>query len=278
MLILHANGTNRDHDAALACELAGGTPEIVHINQLLSGEKRFRDYNMLVIPGGFSYGDDLGAGVLWGMDLRERFEGRLQQFVENGRPVLGICNGFQVLVKSGLLQIGDSNQASAISQRPITLTYNESEQFECRWVYLEPNPNSASLFTKGLSEPIYCPVAHGEGRFSVKDESIAKMLVEDNLIPLQYTNTPIHQINNQQSTINNVDSRPLRVQQLTVGYPANPNGSVLDIAALSNPAGNVMGLMPHPENHIFPWQHPRTHRGEAGMDGLRLFANGIKHA
>jgi phosphoribosylformylglycinamidine (FGAM) synthase-like amidotransferase family enzyme len=278
VLILHANGTNRDHDAALACELAGGTPEIVHINQLLSGEKRFSDYNMLVIPGGFSYGDDLGAGVLWGMDLRERFEGRLQQFVENGRPVLGICNGFQVLVKSGLLQIGDSNQASSISQRPITLTYNESEQFECRWVYLEPNPNSASLFTQGLSEPIYCPVAHGEGRFSVKDESIAKMLVEDNLIPLQYTNTPIHQINSQQSTINNVDSRPLRVQQLTVGYPANPNGSVLDIAALSNPAGNVMGLMPHPENHIFPWQHPRTHRGEAGMDGLRLFANGIKHA
>ena len=225
---------------------------------------------MLVIPGGFSYGDDLGAGVLWGMDLRERFEGRLQQFVENGRPVLGICNGFQVLVKSGLLQIGDSKQVSTISQRPITLTYNESEQFECRWVYLEPNPNSASLFTKGLNEPIYCPVAHGEGRFSVKDESVAKLLQEQNLIPLQY--------NNQQSTINNVDSRPLRVQQLTVDYPANPNGSVLDIAALSNPAGNVMGLMPHPENHIFPWQHPRTHRGEGGMDGLRLFANGIKYA
>ncbi|KAA3662802.1 MAG: phosphoribosylformylglycinamidine synthase subunit PurQ, partial [Chloroflexi bacterium] len=250
---------------ALACELAGGEPEIVHINQLLKGERRFRDYHMLVIPGGFSYGDDLGAGVLWGMDLRERFEGRLQQFVENGRPVLGICNGFQVLVKSGLLQTGVSNQLSAISQRPITLTYNESEQFECRWVYLEPNPNSACLFTQGMNEPIYCPVAHGEGRFSVQDEIVAEMLQTDNLIPLQYTNSPLHQ-----SQIHN--------QQSTVGYPANPNGSVLDIAALSNPAGNVMGLMPHPENHIFPWQHPRTHRGEAGMDGLRLFANGIKHA
>ncbi|MCA9929946.1 MAG: phosphoribosylformylglycinamidine synthase I, partial [Anaerolineales bacterium] len=262
VLVLHANGTNRDHDAMLACELAGGEPEIVHINRLLNGERRFRDYHMLVIPGGFSYGDDLGAGVLWGMDLRERFEGRLQQFVKNGRPVLGICNGFQVLVKSGLLQIAISDQPSAVSQRPITLTYNESEQFECRWVYLEPNQNSPCLFTQGMTEPIYCPVAHGEGRLSVQDESTAKLLQTNNLIPLQYFNP----------------QSPIPNPQSTAGYPANPNGSMLDIAALCNPAGNVMGLMPHPENHIFPWQHPRTHRGEGRMDGLRLFVNGIKHA
>jgi len=265
VLILHANGTNRDHDAALACELAGGEPEIVHINQLLNGERRFRDYHMLVIPGGFSYGDDLGAGVLWGMDLRERFEGRLQQFVENGRPVLGICNGFQTLVKSGLLSV--RSPQSAVLSRPVTLTYNESEQFECRWVYLEPNPNSACLFTQGLSEPIYCPVAHGEGRFSVQDESVAQLLQTENLIPLQYGGLTK---NKKRKTENG--------KLESVDYPANPNGSMLDIAALCNPAGNVMGLMPHPENHIFPWQHPRTHRGEGGLDGLRLFANGIKNA
>ncbi|MCB8948464.1 MAG: phosphoribosylformylglycinamidine synthase subunit PurL [Ardenticatenaceae bacterium] len=250
VLILHANGTNRDHDAALACTLAGGEPEIVHINQLMAGERRLAEYGMLVIPGGFSYGDDLGAGVLWALDLRERFGEELRAFVKDGRPVLGICNGFQTLVKAGILP---NNQ----SPRQVTLTYNLSNQFECRWVTLQPNPNSPSLFTQGLTEPIYCPVAHGEGRLMVQDEAALAMLQAENLIPLQYS------VNSSQSS---------------VSYPANPNGSVHDIAALCNPAGNVLGLMPHPENHIFPWQHPRASRGEQGNLGLRLFENGIKHA
>lgn len=250
VLILHANGTNRDHDAALACTLAGGEPEIVHINQLVAGERRLADYGMLVIPGGFSYGDDLGAGVLWALDLRERFGEELRDFVKDGRPVLGICNGFQTLVKAGILP---NNQ----SPREVTLTYNQSNQFECRWVTLQPNKNSPSLFTQNLDEPIYCPVAHGEGRLMVQDKAALAMLQTENLIPLQYS------ISNLQSPI---------------FYPANPNGSVLDIAALCNPAGNVLGLMPHPENHIFPWQQPRASRGERGMLGLRLFENGIKNA
>ncbi len=118
ILILHANGTNRDHDAALACELAGGAPEIVHINQLLAGERHFSDYHMLIVPGGFSYGDDMGAGVLWAMDLRHRFGERIQRFVESGRPVLGICNGFQTLVKAGLLPgpLAISSLQSPVSQ------------------------------------------------------------------------------------------------------------------------------------------------------------------
>ncbi|MAT96655.1 MAG: phosphoribosylformylglycinamidine synthase [Anaerolineaceae bacterium] len=258
VLILHANGTNRDHDAALACTLAGGKPEIVHINQLMAGERQLADYGMLVIPGGFSYGDDLGAGVLWALDLRERFGAELWDFVKDGRPVLGICNGFQTLVKAGILPGNQSfDTAQDKSPRQVTLTYNQSNQFECRWVTLQPNKDSPSLFTQNLNEPIYCPVAHGEGRLMVQDEVSLAILQTENLIPLQYS------IFNLQSPIS---------------YPDNPNGSVLDIAALCNPAGNVLGLMPHPENHIFPWQHPRASRGEQGMLGLRLFENGIKNA
>ena len=244
ILILHANGTNRDRDAALACELAGGAPEIVHINQLLAGERALHDYQMLVIPGGFSYGDDLGAGVLWATDLRHRLWAQVAAFAAQGRPVLGICNGFQALVKAGLLP----GRAAPDAPRDVTLTYNEAAHFECRWVYLQPNAHSPSLFTRGLTEPIYCPVAHGEGRLAVRDAAVAAQLQADGLVALTY---------------------------LGEGYPANPNGSVLNIAGLCNPAGNVLGLMPHPEDHIFPWQHPRRHRGERGLSGLALFANGL---
>jgi phosphoribosylformylglycinamidine synthase I len=234
ILILHANGTNRDHDAALACRLAGGEPEIVHLNQLLAGERRLADYGMAVIPGGFSYGDDLGAGQLWAQDLRHRLGDELREFVADGRLLLGICNGFQVLVKAGLLQLPGT------AERQVTLTYNENGRFECRWVYLHPNPASPSLFTQGLDEPIYCPVAHGEGRLMVEDESTLARLRDEGLIALSYA------VSGKQSEVE------------SVGYPANPNGSVADIAGLCNAAGNVLGMMPHPENHIFDWQHPRV--------------------
>ncbi len=253
ILILHANGTNRDQDAALACDLAGGDSEIVHINQLLSGERQLLDYHMLVVPGGFSYGDDLGAGSLWALDLRHRFGDDLARFVEGGRPVLGICNGFQALVKSGLLP---GSETSTPQPLKVTLAPNASGQFECRWVYLQPNPNCPSLFTAGLTEPIYCPVAHGEGRVAVADDNVLEAIQSQNLYALTYVN---------------LDGSP-------AAYPANPNGSVASIAGLCNPAGNVLGLMPHPENHIFPWQHPHAHRGELGLSGLRLFKNGVRQA
>jgi phosphoribosylformylglycinamidine synthase II/phosphoribosylformylglycinamidine synthase I len=250
VLILHARGTNRDHDAALACELAGGAPEIVTINALQAGEKRLRDYQMLVVPGGFSYGDDLGAGALWALDLRQRFGADLRRFVADGRPVLGICNGFQALVKAGILgvEMGDG--------RAVTLTYNARGQFECRWVTLLPNPASPCLFMEGLREPVYCPVAHGEGRLVARDAATLAALQAGNLIALQYGEG----------------------DGLALSYPYNPNGSALAIAGLTNAAGNVLGLMPHPENHIFAWQHPRAPRGARGMGGLRLFENGIRYA
>lgn len=261
VLVLHANGSNRDHDAALACELAGGDPEIVHMNQLLAGERRLADYGMLVVPGGFSYGDDLGAGVLWSLDLRYRLEEEIGVFVQDGRPVLGICNGFQTLVKAGLLPgkglsrpvemaVGAGLLPGKGLSRPVTLTFNERAQFECRWVYLEANAQSNNVFTQGLAGLIYCPVAHGEGRFMAAEG------VDEGLVTLRYV---------------------LPGREATP-YPYNPNGSYGHIAGLGNGAGNVMGLMPHPENHVFAWQHPRYHRGERGMLGLRLFENGIKRA
>ena len=270
VLILHANGTNRDHDAAAAIALAGGEPEIVHLNQLFRGERNLLDYHMLVVPGGFAYGDDLGSGVLWALDLRTRLGEPLNRFIESGRPVLGICNGFQTLVKAGLLPGGDVGRGGADAAtedglmpslvsasgplrlpalRTSTLTFNERGHFECRWVTLAPNPNSPSLFTRGLDELIYCPVAHGEGRYVTADEPTLATLREHNLIALSYVGD---------------------------GYPSNPNGSIANIAGVCNAAGNVMGLMPHPENHIFPWQHPRWHRGEHGRTGLALFENALR--
>ena len=258
VLILHANGTNRDRDALLACELAGGDPEIVHVTQLMNQERGLLDYHMLIVPGGFSYGDDLGAGVLWAQDLRRKLGVDLQKFIDNGRPVLGICNGFQTLVKAGVLPDADwsPDVRAAHTDRAITLTYNQKGKFECRWVYLKPVTNSPCLFTEGITEPIHCPVAHGEGRVVATNDVVLQQLINDGLAPLIY-----------------VDA-----QGKPAGYPVNPNGSSYNIAGLCNPMGNVFGLMPHPENHVFPWQHPRFRRGEQGMDGLRLFKNGIKFA
>ncbi len=245
VLILHANGSNRDRDAALAVQMSGGKSEIVHVNQLMAGDKKLQDYAMLIVPGGFSYGDDLGAGVLWALDLRARFQDQLEAFVKSGQPVLGICNGFQTLVKAGILP-GDD-----LETRSSTLTFNQSGHFECRWVTLEVNQNSSSVFLQGLDDVIDCPVAHGEGRFLVSDDATFESLKTRNMIALTYVGN---------------------------GYPANPNGSISSIAGISNAAGNVLGLMPHPENHIFDWQHPRVHRGEHGNSGLVLFQNGLKNA
>ena len=252
VLVLHATGTNRDRDAALACELAGGDPEIVHVNQLIAHERNLLDYAMLVVPGGFSYGDDLGAGTLWALDLRHRLGDSVSRFVADNRPVLGICNGFQALVKAGLLP-GDMEGIA--KSHVVTLAPNARGHFECRWVYLRSEPNNRCIFTAGLEELIYCPVAHGEGRIAARDAAALSALQAKGYVALSYVED----------------------DHATMHYPANPNGSSLGIAGLTNVQGNVLGLMPHPENHIFGWQHPRHARGEYGMTGLKLFQNGIQY-
>ncbi|MBI3929666.1 MAG: phosphoribosylformylglycinamidine synthase I [Armatimonadetes bacterium] len=237
--ILQAPGTNREQDAAAACLRAGGRPEILALHRVLDGGARLEDFGMLVIPGGFSYGDDLGAGTLFGIDLSHgRIGEAMRSFIDSGRPVLGICNGFQALVRAGFLP-GEDRRAALVA--------NASGRFECRWVRLLANPASPCVFTQGLDEPIDCPVAHGEGRLIAGQ---AADLVREGLVALRYSGA---------------------------SYPANPNGSVEAIAGLCNRRGNVLGLMPHPENHVFPWQTPTERRGLSG-GGDRLFCRGIEYA
>ena len=261
ILILHATGTNRDREAAQACVLAGGEAEIVHVNQLRDRSRRLSDYQMLVLPGGFSYGDDLGAGKLWAIDLSHVLRDQVRPFIEAGRPVIGICNGFQALVKSGWLPgalPGDTPAGIKISEdhARATLARNASNRFECRWVWLEPNPESPCVFTQNLTKRIYCPVAHGEGRFVPRDDAVLTTLEQLNLVAVRYVTS-----NGEPAT-----------------YPENPNGSVADIAGICNASGTVFGLMPHPEDHILPEQHPRWTRGERGNLGIALFGNGIRYA
>ncbi len=269
-LILHANGTNRDAEAAQAFELAGAQAEIVPLNQLRAKEKQWSDYQLLVLPGGFSYADALGAGKLLALDLQVYFADQVREFVERGKPVLGICNGFQALVKAGLLPSpiracpehsegrGDGGEVTA------TLTFNASGRFECRWVTLVPR-SRACIWTRGLQEPIYCPVAHGEGNFMLADPGVLETLQTRDQIALTFAQD---------------DGSPANG-----AYPDNPNGSLADIAGVCNLQGNVLGLMPHPEDHVLPYQHPRWTRrrspsgeGETGRMGLPLFVNGVRHA
>jgi phosphoribosylformylglycinamidine synthase subunit PurQ / glutaminase len=254
-LILHATGTNRDHEAAQAFELAGAQSEIVHLNQLRRGERRWEEYQLLALAGGFSYADALGAGRLLALDLTAYFAEQVQRFVERGKPVIGICNGFQALVKAGILP-GDS-QSPASGYNSATLTFNASGHFECRWTLLKP-VSQVCIWTRQLEELVYCPVAHGEGKLVLADEALLTTLKERAQIALTYS-LP--------------DGTPANGE-----YPHNPNGSTADIAGLCNLAGNVLGLMPHPEDHLFDHQHPRWTRGERGQKGLPLFVNGVRYA
>jgi phosphoribosylformylglycinamidine synthase len=230
-LIIAGPGTNRDRDLALALTLAGADPTIVRATELAEHPERLDDARLVAVAGGFSYGDALGAGRMLGLDLVVGLGEPLKAFVASGRPVIGICNGFQVLTRTKLL--------------PGALGHNAHGRFECRWVVLEPQPASRCLWTKGIVEPIHCPIAHGEGRYVHPD---ASSLAEAGQVALRYRST-------------------------------NPNGSVADIAGVCNAAGNVLGLMPHPENFVVARQHPHhVHGGGLEHMGLQLFRNGVAAA
>ena len=255
VLVVHAPGTNRDGDMAEACLLAGGAPTIRTLSELVRAPSQLLDYGFIVFPGGFSYGDDLGAGKAWSSVLRQDFRRELETFVRSGRPVLGVCNGFQVLLKAGLIPGSNEHDVVWSTEPPATLTNNASGQFECRWVRLEPDSDSNCAFTKYLDAPIDCPVAHGEGRVHVRDEATLNALKAAGQIAFRYVSRTGHDVE----------------------YPTNPNGSVDHIAGLCNPQGNVMGMMPHPENHIYSWQRP----GGSAQDwhlGLPLFQAAIRYA
>ncbi len=265
VLVLHASGTNRDDEAAMACERAGGRPEIVHVNELRGGRRRFDDYAMLVVPGGFSYGDALGAGARMALDLWTFFRDQLDPFVASGRPVLGICNGFQVLVKAGVLGAGAGSPSGAgepagtgsvdgpvavveLGSRRVTLTENQRGHFECRWVHLKVEGAASPFLERLTGQIILCPVAHGEGRFVADSEATLDQLEARGQVAFRYVSS---------------EGDPVAGE-----YPSNPNGSQRDIAGICSPAGNVIGLMPHPEDHILDVQRPF---GQPERLGLTLF-------
>ena len=251
-LVLQAHGSNRDFDVMDALTLAGADPTGIPLNELRIAARNtlFRNFDLLIVPGGFSYADALGAGKLLALDLSSYFADEISAFVKSGKPVIGICNGFQALVKSGILPDRENNNQ-------VTLTFNEQGHFECRWVDLKP-VSQKCIWTKDLSDNITCPIAHGEGNFQTTELFSISSFIANDQIALTYIHADRSSANGE--------------------YPINPNGSVLDIAGICNPQGNVLGLMPHPENHIHTWQHPRHTRGEHGGSGLKLFENGVKYA
>ncbi|QBD80239.1 phosphoribosylformylglycinamidine cyclo-ligase [Ktedonosporobacter rubrisoli] len=258
-LVLRAPGINCDRETAHACQLAGFTADLVHINQLIKDPERLLDYRFLALPGGFSYGDDLGAGTLLARKLMIYLGEQLRRFIEEGRPVLGVCNGFQVLVKSGLL----AGTIEEGKRAPATLTENALAQFECRWIALTPQP-SACIFTRGLEYPIELPVAHGEGQFVFKG-NIAELQTKGQ-VPLVYASRAGY------------SGHPGAAEQSVV-YPDNPNGSPGNIAAICNQEGNVLGLMPHPERYVQAFQHPQRRALSGGEgDGLLIFKNAYTYA
>lgn len=251
VLILRTAGTNCDLETEAAFRLAGAKPERVHVRRVLEGAARLLDYHILVFPGGFSYGDDVGAGKILANELRKRlFE--IRAFVRSGRPVLGICNGFQVLVKAGILPHSPGLIQTA------SLAFNDSNRFEARWVKLRINRRSRSPFFQGLPEIIELPVAHGEGKVVFGSPKTLEDLKRTGSIALQY-----------------VDG-----EGSLAGYPHNPNGSVFNIAGLTNPDGNCLGLMPHPERYLTPFHHPRWTRRtyDTPPAGLQVILNAVEYA
>jgi phosphoribosylformylglycinamidine synthase I len=242
-LILRAPGTNCDGETTFAFEQAGSAVDSAHINQLVRRDRLIADYQILVIPGGFTYGDDVSAGRILANELKLKLGGDIQRFVERGGLILGICNGFQVLVKAGILPPVEDGQR-------LTLSGNDSNRFECRWVYLQIDRESPCIFTRGISA-MYLPVAHGEGKIMAEKETLDKL---------------------------NVVARYADAKgDIKAGYPHNPNGSADNIAGICDATGRIFSLMPHPERFINWTQHPRWTREAPRQhgDGLGIFRNAV---
>jgi phosphoribosylformylglycinamidine synthase subunit PurQ / glutaminase len=254
VLILRAPGANCDAEAAYAFERAGALPRRVHVNQVLEAPEQLAEYQILCIPGGFSYGDDIAAGRILANQLRHHLAEPIEAFKAAGNLILGICNGFQILLKAGILLPPERDGTAQA-----TLSWNQSGKFEDRWVPLATS-GSKSIFFAGI-ETMYLPVAHAEGRFVPRNERVLRELEAAGQVVLRYGG-----------------SRQAGGMSPQAPYPENPNGSTADIAGVCDASGRVCGLMPHPERHIDPMQHPRWTRGSrtAVGDGLRVFQNAVE--
>jgi phosphoribosylformylglycinamidine synthase len=248
VLVLRAPGANCDVETQFAFELAGGQAERVHVNRLREQPRLLQAYQILAIPGGFTYGDDVAAGKILATQLEHHLDDALRKFRDTEKLILGICNGFQALLKAGLLLPPDEDGPLA------TLAHNASGKFEDRWIYLQATPGRCP-FLKGMQR-LHLPVAHGEGNFLPREPWILKGLEQAGQVVLRYVDT----------------------QGSPGPYPVNPNGSQGEVAGICDVSGRVLGIMPHPERHVLPTQHPRwTREGLAPEgDGLRLFRNAVE--
>ncbi len=259
--VLRAPGTNCDIETAHAFEISGANAERVHVNRLLENPQLLDSFQILCIPGGFSYGDDIGAGVIFSQQMSGKLGDTLQQFLSGDRLVLGICNGFQVLLKSGILPDGvEGLKTQTREDAPATLTWNDSGKYTARWVKLGI-ASSKNVFLTGIDE-IELPIAHAEGKLVVRDAAVVDQWRENGQIAMCYRGAEANA---------NADE--------LVPYPDNPNGSVANIAGLGDPTGRVLGLMPHPERFIHATQHPCWTRDGLRGDGagLQLFQNAVNY-
>jgi phosphoribosylformylglycinamidine synthase len=251
VLILRAPGTNCDHETAHAFALAGAQTAALHVNALREQPTVLEEYQILCLPGGFSYGDDISAGRILANQIRHHLFDFLQAFKARGNLILGICNGFQILLKSGILLPDHPAEPAA------TLAANRSGRYEDRWVHVVVRGERCA-FLRGLNQ-LYLPVAHGEGQFLTRDEAMLTALEQHDQLCLRYATEQ-----------GNCDE---------VAYPLNPNGAQRNVAAVCDATGRVLGLMPHPERHVDPTHHPRwtrrTTQPERG-DGWQIFRNAVQ--
>ena len=249
VLVLRAAGINCDEETMHCWRLAGADPMLLHVNALAESPRIIDDYTIVTIPGGFAYGDDIAAGAILAQRIFLDLADPLRRLVDRGGGILGICNGFQVLVKAGLLPGGDAGRDS------VTVTYNDSAHFEARWVKLQVCTDRCPFLTPGTI--LEMPVEHGEGKVVTASDTQTRQLAASGRIALRYVDD---------------EGRSDR-------YPANPNGSADGIAGLCDDTGRVFGLMPHPDRHFDRTQHPPWTRRPptAVADGLTVFQNGVEH-
>jgi phosphoribosylformylglycinamidine synthase subunit PurQ / glutaminase len=249
-IILRAAGINTDLETQYTLESTGAKADRVHINRLIENKGLLDQYHIAIFPGGFSYGDDVAAGKIMANQVVHYLAEPVQKFIDDGKLVLGICNGFQVLVKAGILPGGNG-----FRQEDVTITYNDSGRYEDRWVYLEPQTDRCVFIEPGRR--IYVPIAHGEGKIVTKNAEALQKLKNDGCIAFKYVDA-----DGQEGP-----------------FPINPNGSTESIAGLTDKTGRVLGLMPHPERYIRRTQHPHWSRlGEdLEPDGIQIFRNAVKY-
>lgn len=251
-LVLRSAGTNCDGETVRALELAGAEVTLVHLNELAAASERLEDHEIVLFPGGFSYGDYIAAGRVFGLEVRQRLFEPLQRFVAEGGFVVGVCNGFQILVELGLFE----PEVSDPRKRALALTDNASNRFECRWVHMRSERSACPFLVPGEIMPV--PIAHGEGRFVVRDRARLEELFARGQVALTYVDPAAKA------------GAPTRPDAPLCPYPLNPNGSLANIAGICDPTGRVLGLMPHPERNLTPWNHPQWTRLGARSEGEGL--------